>query len=178
VASQALLGVDVGFSETRKTTGLACFSDAGVHVTVTGSSWSERKRDLPAGITFRLAALDAPIVPTSGADRRRGCEYIFYGGAFAKRCRPGLSHHGRGLQLRHAGARAASDFAKILSADPLSYGPHVLAGIPIVEAFPNTFMGVLLPEGRFLRAGPSRLDCRNRTGSTSNSWSSELCACS
>jgi hypothetical protein len=150
VGSQALLGVDVGFSERRKTTGLAWFSDSGVQVTVSGSSWSERKHDLPVGSTFRLAALDAPIVPTSDAGHRRGCEYIFYGGAFARRCRPGLSHHGRGLRLRHAGTQSAYEFANILSAGPLPYGPHVLAGIPIVEAFPNTFMGVLLPEDSFL----------------------------
>jgi hypothetical protein len=150
VVSQALLGVDVGFSETRKTTGLAWFSETGVQATVTGSLWSERKRDLPTGITFRLVPLDAPIVPISNADARRGCEYIFYGGAFARRCRPGLSHHGRGLRLRLAGTQAANEFAKILPAGPVPYGPSVIAGIPIVEAFPNTFMGVMLPEGRFL----------------------------
>lgn len=150
MGSQALLGVDVGFSTRRKTTGLAWLSGSVVEVTVTGSSWTERKRDLPAGVKFRLAALDAPIVPTPDAYNRRGCEYIFYGRAFARRCRPGLSHHGRGLQLRHAGAQAARDFANVLSTSPPPYGPHVLADLPIVEAFPNTFMGILLPEGRFL----------------------------
>lgn len=150
MGSQALLGVDVGFSARRKTTGLAWFSDSVVGVTVTGSSWSERKGDLPAGVRFKLAALDAPIVPTPDASNRRGCEYIFYGGAFAHRCRPGLSHHGRGLRLRQAGAQAAREFATILSMTPLPYGPHVLAGLPIIEAFPNTFMGVLLAESSFL----------------------------
>ncbi|UQD98207.1 DUF429 domain-containing protein [Bradyrhizobium japonicum] len=147
---QALLGVDVGFSARRKTTGLAWFSGSGVGVTVTGSSWSERKGDLPAGVEFRLAALDAPIVPTPDASNRRGCEYIFYWGAFARRCRPDLSHHGRGLRLRQAGAQAAREFADILSVSPLPYGPLVLAGLPIIEAFLNTFMGVLLVESNFL----------------------------
>lgn len=145
----ALLGVDVGFSEQRRTTGLAWFSNGGVQTTITGSSWSERERDLPAGITFRLAALDAPIVPDRGAGPR-GCEYIFYGSAFARRCRPGLSHYGRGLGLRNAGARAAKEFAAVLVRDALPYGPSVFASLPIIEAFPNTFMGLLLPEGRFL----------------------------
>jgi hypothetical protein len=141
--------VDVGFSERRKTTGLAWFSDRGVQVIVTGSSWSDRKRDLPAGIMFRLAGLDAPIVPTGDANGRRGCEFVFYGGPFAKRCRPGLSHHGRGLLLRQAGTQAANEFAAVLATAPLPYGPHVLAEVPIIEAFPNTFMGVLLPEEVF-----------------------------
>ena len=38
-------------------------------------------------------------VPEHNFEAARGCEYVFYGGAFSRRCRPGLSHHGRGVPM-------------------------------------------------------------------------------
>jgi predicted nuclease with RNAse H fold len=145
----ALLGVDVGFSKSRRTTGLAWLANSTIQTALTGSSWEERRRALPPNVQFSIAAFDAPIVPGHNYDAARGCERVFYGGAFAKRCRPGLSHHGRGLLLKDAGREAANDFASVLAAGLLPFGPNVLATAPIVEAFPNTFMGVLLPEDCF-----------------------------
>jgi hypothetical protein len=154
--SLALLGVDVGFSKSRKTTGLAWLSDGQLGVTVTGSSWAERSCDLPKNIVFDIAALDAPVVADKHALARRGCEHLFSRGGFAKRCRPGLSHHGRGLQLREAGSQAARDFAAVLTNRPLRFGPSVCPNDPIIEAFPNAFMGVLLPEQHFADWSKSR----------------------
>jgi predicted nuclease with RNAse H fold len=148
LASAALLGVDVGFAKTRRSTGLAWLLDGKVQTAITGSSWQERSRDLPKGISFSIAALDAPIVD-NGENHARGCEAMFYRGAFAKRCKPGLSHHGRGLLLREAGRQAAADFAPVLIPIALPFGLHVIEGVPIIEAFPNTFLGVLLPDATF-----------------------------
>ncbi len=147
MATPALLGVDVGFSKSKKTTGLAWFANSTIETALTGSSWSERGRSLPRDVQFAIAALDAPIVPADNYNAFRGCERAFYGGAFSRRCRPGLSHHGtRGLALRDAGREAAQQFAAVLEPDALPFGPIVLPNKPIIEAFPNTFMGVLLPE--------------------------------
>ncbi len=151
MASPALLGVDVGFSAKSKTTGLAWLANSQIETVVVGSSWQERSRALPRGVTFSLAALDAPIVPEHTYDAARGCENVFYGGAFWNRCRPGLSHHGRGLLLKDAGREAARDFANILREQNLSVGPTVHLNTPVIEAFPNTFLGVLLPEENFTR---------------------------
>ncbi len=146
-----LLGVDVGYSQTKRTTGLAWRgTDGKVEVRTVGTSWDERKRSLPGSKTFSIAALDAPILPDHQGTPRRGCEAVFYGGAFWNRCRPGLSHHGRALHLRKAGMEAAGQFAAVLGGK-CCLGPGLTARqtIPIVEAFPNTFLGVLLPETVF-----------------------------
>jgi predicted nuclease with RNAse H fold len=150
MATLALLGVDVGFSKTRKSTGLAWFANSKIETALTGSSWEERSRSLPRDIRFAIAALDAPIVPADNYNTFRGCERAFYGGAFWNRCRPGLSHHGRrGLALRDAGRQAAQEFAVVLEPVALQFGPCVLPKKPIIEAFPNAFMGVLLPTESF-----------------------------
>jgi len=150
MAMPALLGVDVGFSKSRKTTGLAWFANSTIETTLTGSSWSERSRSLPRDVRFSVVALDAPIVPEHNYDAARGCEFVFYGGAFSRRCRPGLSHHGRGVLLKDAGRQAAIDFASVLAPGrTLHFGPCVVPTKPIIEAFPNTFMGVLLPAASF-----------------------------
>jgi hypothetical protein len=149
MATPALLGVDVGFSKSKKTTGLAWFAGTTIETALTGSSWSERSHSLPRNVQFSIAALDAPIVPEENFAAARGCERAFYRGAFARRCRPGLSHHGRGVPLKDAGRQAASDFASILAPGTLPFGPSVLPTKPIIEAFPNTFIGVLLPAESF-----------------------------
>src|SRR4051794_19504178 len=115
MATPALLGVDVGFSKSSKTTGLAWFANSTIATALAGSSWEERQRALPRGVQFAIAALDAPIVPPHNYTIFRGCERAFYGGAFSRRCRPGLSHHGRGVELRDAGREAAQQFAAVLS---------------------------------------------------------------
>ena len=150
MASPALLGVDVGFSKSKRTTGIAWLANSTIETARTGSSWSERSRCLPRNVRFSIVALDAPIVPEHNYDAARGCEFVFYGGAFSRRCRPGLSHHGRGLLLKDAGRQAAIEFASVLaSGRTLRFGPCVVPTKPIIEAFPNTFMGVLLPEKSF-----------------------------
>jgi hypothetical protein len=146
----ALLGVDVGFSKSKKTTGLAWFANSTIETALAGTSWPDRSRSLPRDVKFAIAALDAPIVPSDNYNAARGCERAFYGGAFSRRCRPGLSHHGRrGLALRDAGREAAQQFAAVLEPDALPFGPSVFQTKPIIEAFPNAFMGVLLPEVSF-----------------------------
>jgi predicted nuclease with RNAse H fold len=150
MTTPALLGVDVGFSKSKKTTGLAWFANSTIETALTGTSWQERSGSLPRNVRFSIVALDAPVVPEHNYEAARGCELKFYGGAFAKRCRPGLSHHGRGVPLKDAGRQAARDFATVLAPGTLPFGPCVLTTRPIIEAFPNTFMGVLLPEANFV----------------------------
>ena len=144
-AQPSLLGVDVGFAKDARSTGLAWRVDGVIGACRTGSAWSARSLSLPAGVTFDLAALDAPLVPAGPGIPIRGCEAAFYRGAFWNRCRPGMSHHGRGLELRRAGEIASAQFTAVLRDKEISAGAAV-PGVPMVEAFPNTFLGVLLPE--------------------------------
>jgi hypothetical protein len=141
-----LLGVDVGFAASSLTTGLAWRIGNRIGAIKTGTTWQSRRDSLPIGATFSIAALDAPILPVHEAEPHRGCESIFYGGTFWNRCRPGLSHYGRGLDLRKAGAQAASQFATVLSGTRLLRDLEVQRDSALIEAFPNAFLGVLLPE--------------------------------
>ena len=146
-----LIGVDVGYAATRPTTGIALWRvGQEVGLAKAGTRWEERRRSLPSGIIFRLAALDAPIMANLDGNPRRGCEQFFYGGRFWNRCRPGLSHHGRSLPLREAGKEAAKGFSEVLNGScSIAANFLVLSGLAIVEAFPNTFLGVLLPNVAF-----------------------------
>ena len=141
-----LLGVDVGFSVSSLTTGLAWRIGRQIGTSNTGTSWRVRAEALPPATSFSIAALDAPVLPGHEGQPCRGCESVFYGGAFSKRCRPGLSHYGRGLALRRAGAESALQFQTVLSGLKLVPSLEVQPGCALVEAFPNAFMGVLLPD--------------------------------
>ncbi len=143
--SPALLGVDVGFSKTSKSTGMAWRVGGRIGACRTGSGWAARSAALPRDVLFYLAAFDAPLVPVGPGVPRRGCEAVFYRGAFTKRCRPGMSHFGQGLAFRQAGALAAEQFLPVVGEDHRPSSAAV-AGAAMVEAFPSAFMGVLLSE--------------------------------
>jgi hypothetical protein len=68
MANPALLGVDVGFSKSKRTTGLAWFLGSTIETILTASSWSERRRSLPRDVQFAIAALHAPIVPADTSE--------------------------------------------------------------------------------------------------------------
>jgi hypothetical protein len=147
--SPSLLGVDVGFSASGNTTGIAWRVDGKVGSRLVGSGWDSRYAALPERIYFELAALDAPLVPASVETPRRGCESVFYRGPFATRCRPGMTHFGRGLELRRAGELASTQFSAVLRPEALT-SMRAIPGTPMVEAFPTAFLGVLLPAETFV----------------------------
>ncbi len=142
----ALLGVDVGFSLRRRTTGIAWSFGGCVNVTRTYSDWDRRKPCLPADTIFDTAAIDGPLLPiTSSKLHPRSCEYLFIGGAYAKRCKPGLSHFGSGLQLRRAAGDTANQIRSVVKGSNLIAPKNqIVHGKNIIEAFPNAFLGVML----------------------------------
>lgn len=71
-----------------------------------------------------------------------------------------MSHHGRGLELREAGKTAAVQFCEVMRRDGVA-NPRALPGVPIVEAFPNTFLGVLLPAQTFDGSGTLKIRTRS-----------------
>jgi len=154
-----LIGVDVGFSEKRKTTGIACLDDDKLYCSKAGTSWESRKTLIPSGFQPKLIALDGPLLP-QGVDElvHRQCEFAFIDAPFSSRCKPGLSHWGTGLKLRRAAEQAAAQFGQLLGGSfPSAAETFVRREGPIVEAFPNAFLGVLLSEEDFQFAPkPSR----------------------
>ena len=148
------MGVDVGYSTARLTTGIACLDGDQLSLVRTGTAWRSRESRIPAGFQPTLIALDGPLLPR-GADEliRRPCEAVFIQAPFHNRCKPGLSHWGWGLELRRASAEACAQFSRLLgsSASENEAVPVSRSGA-IVEAFPNGFLGVLMPEEELLSA--------------------------
>jgi hypothetical protein len=146
-----LMGIDVGFSKTRRTTGIACLDNDHLSLQRAGTSWESRKAKVPDGFQPSVIAIDGPLLPL-GADLhlRRHVEFIFSRSPFHNRCKPGLSHSGVGFQFRRASDDACVQFSLILAPSALGNGDGARRIRPVVEAFPNAFLGVLMPEVELL----------------------------
>ncbi|WP_024896926.1 DUF429 domain-containing protein [Brucella rhizosphaerae] len=145
----ALLGIDVGFSKSKPTTGIAWSVKNDFGAARTHSDWERRRQHIPASTQFSVIAIDGPIVPIGSDDGMdRLCERLFIRGAFQTRCKPGLSNHGYGKDLRRAAAETV-DQVLHLAMHSGSMMNAIRKEAFIIEAFPNAFLGVLLPEARF-----------------------------
>ncbi|MDK1377223.1 MULTISPECIES: DUF429 domain-containing protein [unclassified Sinorhizobium] len=143
-----LLGIDVGYSLSRPTTGIAWCAGGNVGCAKAHTDWNRRQLHIPASTMFSVIAIDGPLLPVDAPDGLdRSCERLFIRGAFHARCKPGLSHHGHGLALRKAAAETAAQ-VRHLAAAPM-IGRSIIPGAAIIEAFPNAFLGVLLEDDRF-----------------------------
>nr|WP_210333343.1 DUF429 domain-containing protein [Ensifer sp. ENS01] len=143
-----MLGIDVGFSRSRPTTGIAWSANGTFGAEKTHTDWERRRQHLPAATTFSVVAIDGPLVPAGSPDALvRTCEQLLARGAFQKRCKPGSSHFGTGLQLKRAALETANQIRHLASAPVL--GQAVFPDVAIVEAFPNAFLGVMLDDVAF-----------------------------
>lgn len=141
-----LLGVDVGFSAKRKTTGIAILRGDQLATSRTTRDSTERLAALPPGFRASVIALDGPLLPNATELRHlRLCETVFARSPFHKRCKPGFSHFGCGLELRKATQEAYTEFARTLLPMNTETDSTCLKG-PVVEAFPNAFLGVLVDD--------------------------------
>jgi predicted nuclease with RNAse H fold len=142
----SLLGIDVGFSERRKTTGIASYTfGQATRLHCVGSFPQDRAEVLIDRPLYDAIAIDGPIVPkaTSAEQVIRHCERLLSKGPFGKRCKPGFSHFGTGMRLRQAATTIALEM-------PFQ---KRTAGVPVVEAFPNAFLGVMLDDCAYLEMG-------------------------
>jgi len=146
-----LVGLDVGFSARRESSGVARLNSGVVSIGCATES-VESRRELFGMDEVDVAAIDAPILAGEGFDKR-ACERLFTLGRFQRRCKPGLSHvPGTGRAFRQAGHESARQLSKISSGRELLVKfPRVWGARNLIEAFPNAFMGVLLPGGCFDR---------------------------
>ena len=146
-----LIGLDVGFSARRRSSGVARLTLGVVSVGCATAS-VESRAVLFGADEVDVAAIDAPILGRESFDKR-ACERLFTLGRFQRRCKPGLSHvPGTGRAFRQAGHESARQLSKISSARELLVKfPRVFGTRNLIEAFPNAFMGALLPGGCFDR---------------------------
>lgn len=140
-----IIGLDVGFSATRRSTGVARLApDGALRLGHTTSQW-ERRREIIGLERAAVAAIDAPYTTAAPAETR-GCERIFARGAFQRRCKPGLSHvRGTGRDLRAAGWASAQQLKPIAPYAALAAEFPRVDGCNVIEAFPNAYLGVCLP---------------------------------
>src|SRR5215831_6136719 len=151
-AEVKLLGVDVGFSTRRATTAIALLDGNQLHLARAGTAWESRAAQIPSDYRASVIAIDGPLLPHGSDDQiYRLCEAVFIHSPFHNRCKPGLTHWGFGLQFRRASAEAYAQFSQLL-ASSLERHKGVYYGGPIVEAFPNAFLAVLIPEVELLSA--------------------------
>jgi hypothetical protein len=140
-----IVGLDVGFSRKRPSSGVARLrSDGSLRLGHTTADWEKRRRIL-GDEPVRLAAIDAPYT-RAGAEARRACERVLSLGGFGRRCKPASSHvPGTGRLLRQAGWESAQQLRRLAAATELAVQFPRLDGCNVVEAFPNAYLGVCLP---------------------------------
>jgi hypothetical protein len=140
-----LIGLDIVFSATRRTSAIARMSETSLTLGRATSSWESRAELIGGGFKSIVTAMDGPLLRVPHTEKR-ACEQIFSMGLFQRRCKPGFSHiRGTGRVFREAGRESANQFANVTSVLDLSCEfPRAWAGSNLVEAFPNAFLGVAI----------------------------------
>lgn len=156
----AVLGIDVGYSERKRSTGFCVLSWDAEKILVRlqrTTSDAQRRRAaladlLPYELPLLAVAIDGPLAHGFELIRHyRTADALFAHGVFQKRGKAGQTSspvgqrlHQHATLLAHmvmeAAAQVRCRMAAAAHRDPI----HELA---IVEAFPNQFLAALLPEG-------------------------------
>jgi hypothetical protein len=148
-----LVGIDVGLTFVRPTSGV-CRAGPGsvLRVEHTFADRASRAAALRVeDVPIDVLAVDAPVMPR-GALRYepRACERVLARSPFHARCKPGATHvEGTARALQRAGVDTAAQWApQVRGAAPVQL-PRALRGKNVIEAFPNGFCGVILPDAAF-----------------------------
>lgn len=151
-ALKGLLGLDVGFSATKPTSGVAVLVGTTCRVGRTTAESSSRMQLLHGLSQAAVTAIDAPLLPELDSHIRL-CERVVASGSFQNRCKAGFSHApGTGHELRRAGFESAGQFRDLTSrGGGQAAFPRVFAESKTVEAFPNAFLGVCLSDDAYAR---------------------------
>ncbi len=153
------LGIDVGWSETRKTTGVCLLSVEGG--TATFQATCTTKPGLQAvleGILHGEPALDAvaidgPLRPNLAVlQEHRKAESALSRGKFQRRCQPGSTGSQRGFKLHQEATEIARLFlgrkASRFAVDSRGCGPGIIAE-NVYEAYPDAFLAVMVEDAAF-----------------------------
>ena len=186
---ESVLGIDVGFSERKRTTGLCLLTVEGPHVRDiqlrrVKTDCDSRSRDLleliPRGTQLAMLAMDGPLMPGLSYDAnipyRQAERLLSQGELFQKRCKPGQSSSPTGRCLHKHATALARLVLKLQDKGCLLVLPAAhnerLCKYAVVEAFPNAFLAVLLPETWFKQAGKV-----GRTNRSDRYWEATLREC-
>ena len=161
--SGAVLGIDVGWSPTRPTTGLCLLRWTGDRIEPPqyASAWADAddRRSVLARLTqgqpLGAVAVDGPLVRGLGHVRHyRLAEELLSKGAFQRRGKPGQTSAPLGQRLHHEATKLSH---MVIATEQVGQARHARPIHPaaVVEAFPNAFLAVMHPEAAFATP-PSR----------------------
>ena len=154
----AVLGIDVGYSDRRKTTGMSALwwntTTVWWRSEVASSQAADRADVLEhltsdAGDEMLAVAVDGPLVPDLVFRPTYRCaEALLTRGLFGRYGKPGACNAGGGPRL-HREATTLAHFA--LDRRTISRATHEprIHERAVVEAFPNLFLGVLCAESTY-----------------------------
>ena len=156
------LGIDVGYSKTRRSTGLCLLKVTPTtirwHCLNTGTGEALRLKDLrafvPRGTHLLGVGIDGPLTPCLRVvPHYRSSDALLTRGVFSKRGKPGATSAPSGQQLH----RHATLLAKLVlqlqeegrfTLAPSTH-PNPVHSSRVLEVFPNAFLSVLLPDADF-----------------------------
>lgn len=146
-----IVGIDVGTVLHRPTSGVCRTGQDGFLLAHTFIDKLSRQNLLGESSSFDLLSIDGPVLPLGVLHYDvRTVEKVFLWGAFRLRCAPGETRHGMGAAVRRAGCDTAVQFADSTCQSRTATGfPMVQSGRGLIEAFPNCFLGVMLPDSTF-----------------------------
>ena len=159
---QYALGIDVGYSKRRRSTGLCLLEVAPSSIrwqcVNTGTDEDQRLKDLrnlvPRGTHLLGVGIDGPLTPgLRVVPHYRSSDALLTRGVFAKRGKPGATSAPSGQQL-HRHATFLAELVLRLQGEghfTLAPGTHPNPVHPsrILEVFPNAFLSVLLADVDF-----------------------------
>ncbi len=162
--SGRVLGVDVGYSETKRTTAFCCLSWTQDRIDCSESSATAANTSREQALLdvrgqdksqFLSIAIDGPLRP--GLHVRyeyRTAECVLSRGAFQKRGKPGPTNGGSGPELHKHATRLAQMVLRDCKVKTAKM-PFSASSSGVYEAFPNLFLGVLCEERDYPKR-PSR----------------------
>ncbi len=153
-----VLGIDVGWSDARATTGLCVLSWGPREVTWTvaraRSDASGRRAALRRllagdGSPVLAVAVDGPLRPALSYEASyRSCDALLARGRFARRGKPGQTNSGSGRRLHEEACRLTALALEEVTVAPARHA-CAIDDRAVVEAFPNLFLGVLCDDGDY-----------------------------
>lgn len=147
-----IAGLDIGYAlPPKKSTGVGIWRKGEAPVLEKRCRREQAWNPMAKAGPFDVIAIDGPIIPPDANENIvRSVECIFQRGKFQKRCKPGSSHSGRGLEFRNEAAMATDKLKYCAPITQKNFDfPEIRPGSAIVEAFPNGYLGVCLSEDTY-----------------------------
>ena len=170
--AQYALGIDVGYSKSRRSTGLCLLTvDGDVlrwQCLNTGTEETTRLNDLrelvPVGTHLLGVGIDGPLTSSLRVvSHYRTSDALLSRGPFRFRGKPGQTSVPSSQSLHRHATKLAKLALKLEAEGHLSIAaathPNPVDRERILEVFPNAFLAVLLPDGKF---PPLRRDASDR----------------